>query len=63
MKPSAIQTLIADRMNEIHLPHSPEFEEFVSRLRSGQFVLLVKRCPCCGIVKIVQAIPIKPKDE
>lgn len=63
MKPSKIHALIAERMNEINLPNRPEFEEFVSRLRSGKFVLMVKKCPCCGDVQSVQAIPIKPKDE
>ena len=63
MKPSKIQILIAARMNEIKLPHSPEFDEFVSRLRSGQFMLMVKRCPCCGTVKMVQAIPVIQKYE
>jgi uncharacterized Zn finger protein len=63
MTPSKIQEMISDRMNEIRLPHCPEFEEFVSRLRSGQFVLLVVRCPCCGTVRKVQAIPLKPIDE
>lgn len=63
MKASKIHTLIAERMNEINLPNRPEFEEFVARLRSGRFVLLVKRCPCCGDARFVQSIPIKPNDE
>lgn len=63
MKPSKIQILISERMNEIRLPDDPTFHEFVARLRSGQFVLLVKRCPCCGTVQVVQAIPIiKPHE-
>lgn len=63
MKPAKIHGLIADRMNEIGLPNKPEFEEFVARLRSGQFVLMVRKCPLCGDIRMVQAIPLKPNDE
>jgi hypothetical protein len=63
LKSLKMDILIAQRMNEIKLPQEPQFDEFVRQLQSGQFVLLVKRCPCCGNANFVQSIPLKPNDE
>ncbi len=62
MKPSKIQTMISDRMVEIGLPYKPEFQEFIDKLRTGQFILMLRKCPCCG-TKQIQLIPCKPNDE